>query len=470
VHLGFFNSKNGLLINKPTAIINSAFPSSKKKNIPFLTKITIIILIMRKVPIAYLLPVILLPLAGNAFTHSAASAQEEAPAPPPYVMLLQAESLFGYYNLAGEDQSDFSALHDWLASMSWRLNETDRLIAAYNGSFQKTRMFVSQEEGSRESNKLMTNNFTLAWLKALDERTKIRPTFFYDVIFVKETNDENLGSGLYDYEDLGGGLEYTLELEPAEFGSRSVYTGFNMFKRQYPHYSSLLSAFDPNNDLEVNEKDFRGYKIDGGTKAQITEGLSGQIDLTALWKDFTDKRTIDQNGVRQEQNRDDFYYEVSGTLKYALTDRIWLDFSANLSQNLSDLDFYDTRNTASLADDRFVDDYYDYYSYAFSPAVSIVLDKNEKTKKSTLLKTGYSFEVDYYPGRNALDEFNEYKNEEQRDKLSTVFTRLEVPISKQITWVSFAKYEKQTSNQKYEENYTYNYELWSVLSGIKFEY
>lgn len=392
------------------------------------------------------------------------------------VVVLDARSLFGYSKVAGDEDGDFSTDHAWLSSLGWKVSETDQLIAAYNGSFTRDNLFISQEEGSRSSNKLMTNNFTTAWDHQMNETTFIKPTLFYHLIWIEETQDETLGNGLYDYDDLGGSVQFE-KLYAGDFPKKAKLE-FSSFKRKYPHFSSLLAAFDPNSTLEVKEKDLIGYKVDLGYEGEITDRLNGLVSTYALLKDYTDKKTVDENGIRQGDPRQDWYFELNGLLSYELTKKINAGFGSSYRQNVSNLDFYDTQNSATLSDDRHFPGYFDYIQYRLNP--SVTFKSHEATQEQNIngssqppagyheIQVGYALDATYYHGRTALDAFGNLLHEEQRDWNHTLYVDFSMPIHKNVNFLIIGKYTAQDSNQKFEDFYVYNYETWSIMTGLSF--
>ena len=396
---------------------------------------------------------------------SAAETQQDNP----YIFLLDAESLAGYSKVAGDADGDFSTTNRWLTSLGYKADPSTVLIGAYNGSYDRSQLFIRQEEGDRQSNKLMTNNASFAIKKNFTDSFVFRPVIFYNVIFVEETNDEDLGNGLYDYQDFGGGFKNTHTFGEGKEKQQFSY-GFTAFERHYPNFESLLSAFDPNASLEKDEKDFVGYKGDVGWEMPLWMDIRGSLGYTLLYKDYTDKLTINQNGIRTGDQREDFYHEGTASLFKMIERWVGVGVISTLSWNDSNLDLYDTRSSASLADDRFFEDYYDYFAYTVSPSVRFYHDMDAEGKRRAELALTYTYEGLFYPDREALDETGNLIGDDQEDDAHIVGGRLTVPLTEQFSWVSVVQYKSQDSNQKFEQFYRYNYEIWSATTGISYQY
>lgn len=417
----------------------------------------------RRIAASFLVCAALVPCGGPAWASS------EDTGGDPFVFLLDGEALFGYADIAGPSEGDFSTSQKWLGSAALRLNDQDQLIGLYNGSFRKDNIFIRQDEGSQSSSQLLSHNLSAALKKHFGTGLIFKPVFFYDTVFVKETADESLGDGLYDYEDLGGGFENT-HLFGDEGGrrTRQLTYGFNVFSREYPNYRTLeaLSSREP---LEDKEKDFTGYKLDASYRAPWWFETTGRVSGVALFKDYTDKLTVDANGIREDGRRRDLYLEIAGSLQRPLSESLSAGFLSAYKDNRSNLNFYDTRNTATLADDRYFDGYYDYFAYEIGPSLTVTGPSFGADADPSSLRAAFTFEKTFYPGRTAQDVSGALLGEDQAERNAKSSLTLVVPMSRQWSWMLSGNYEKQVSNHKNENTFLYTYESWSVLSGVRFE-
>ncbi len=410
----------------------------------------------------------LISLGLITFPHSALALDSKQSTSSPLVYILDGTALSGYSDVAGPTEGDFSINTTWLGSVGWNISDQTQAILAYNGSFQQSQLFIAQDEGAKESNQVMSNNLSAALKYAVNDNFVFEPNLFFDVIYVKETADEQLGRGLYDYEDKGAGFENTHVFDSQTDQIKFLTYGLTVFHRQYPHYSSLISQFS-DSTLEQNEKDFYGYKLDTSYKTKLNQKLTGTLDGTFIFKDYTDKLNVSSDGIREEDKREDFYFEITGDLLQEINDSWSLGFGTGFTQNISSLDYYDTRNTTSLTDDRFFGGYYDYFKYFVSPSLLFKPQINTDKNMNPLLQLSYTFDRTFYTGRNALDQFDTIKSEDQLDQSHTIFAQSTWPITSQLNWITSGSWKKQTSNNDFEQSYQYSYEVWSVLSGVSFE-
>jgi hypothetical protein len=385
----------------------------------------------------------------------------------PVIWIAEGQVLGGYSKIDGEDGLG-SVLSDWLVSPTVKLSEKTRWINLYNGSYNRTSQVIVQDEGNSEVDETQNHAVTTAIKHNLTDTWSLRPHFYADWVFVTETNDESFGEGLYDHEELGGGLESAWITFSSKDREDQARLGFQAFKREYPNYQSLIYLFDPNTASEENEKDLWGYKAIARFDSRSRDGWSWGLEAISLFKDYTDKQTIDSDGIRTGDKRDDFAQYVNGYIGHPISKEFSFRLNGQFIANWSNLDFYDTHNTISPADDDFIADYYDYYSYTAEPTVLYRRALGEG--RNLWVSFGYRFNVLHYPDRPAQDISGRYGEDSHVDFTHTLAARVSVPMTKQISWVTFLSYTIADSNQDFEDFYLYNYNRWSALTGVSFKY
>lgn len=412
-----------------------------------------------------LIAVVLLTLGWAQAPGSAAESPKERER---FFYFLEGDLLGGYSKIQGREGL-FAASGRWLASPVVRLWDRFHWINLYTGSYDRSSQVVAQEEGGRQSEETLTHGLNSAFRWEFAEGWAVRPLVFADWVYVKETDDEDLGDGLYDYRDLGGGLELTRTLAKTETSRLEARTGGRIFEREYENYLSLVSLFDPNGSPEVHEKDFTGYKWNIALQSDRKEGWSAGAEYILLYKDFTDKRTINSNGIRStDETREDFVHYLMLNASHPLPAGFRLRLDVQLSHNDSNLDFYDTRNTAGLGDDTFVPGYFDYLSVTAGPSIGYRRQIGEE--RFFEASVGYAYTNLSYSDRKAQDAAGVYGTDEEEDEKHVFSARTSVPLTRHLAWISSVSYTIADSNQKFENFYLYNYESWTALSGLSFRY
>ncbi len=401
--------------------------------------------------------------SGLALCPEALSASKEA-----LFYVLEAEALGGYSSITGH-QGTFSSIDNWLVSPTLKLNDGLYWINIYNGSYNRSAQVVAQEEGGREANTTQQHSLSSSFKFKINESWSLRPLFFTDWIFVNQTNDEDFGDGLYDYRDIGGGIESSWTTLDTKDRKDELRLGFRYLNREYPNYQSLLSLFDPNGAIETNEKDLNGYKINLGHDSRSRNDWSWGLEGIFFYKDYTDKKTINSNGIRSTgDTREDIVEYLNAHLSHPLGKEWGFRLDGQFAANQSDLDFYDTHNTLALGDDNFLKDYFDTVSFLARPALTYT--RNIKKDMDFVLSANYSFYALLYPGRKAQNVSGVYQTDDQRDFTHTFSVKASYPITDHLSWVALGSYTIADSNQKFENFYLYSYDLWSAVTGISLKF
>ncbi|MDD5737516.1 MAG: hypothetical protein PHH20_04415 [Candidatus Omnitrophica bacterium] len=351
-----------------------------------------------------------------------------------------------------------------------KLNDTQYLIPLYSGAFERMRQYITQEEGGRFYNMWQLHNASLALRTKHSEEWVSRFGGIATWNLLKETQDEEFGKGLYDYRDFG----FTFDLRqtvtmPAQ--KEHIYDmGFEYFRRTYPNYRSLISLASTTAP-EVNEKDFDGFKFSWGYEDLSKSGLSWDIKPSLLLKSFIDKKLINEDGtLNGSSKRKD--YVLTNDMGFDMpvfgNDRFVLSGDGNVTYNHSNLDLYDSRGTLILNDDIYTERYYSFLSASAYPYITYYHPIGKD--KILALRGGYSFLYRHYPGRKAQEVNGDYTDSKQHDREHAVHFSSSYPITKELSWVTYFDYSWVKSNQKYEQFYTYTYNIYQVQSGISVQF
>lgn len=344
-----------------------------------------------------------------------------------------------------------------------KFDDTLYLIPLYTVSFKRVREFLPQEEGPRLYSTYLAHNFNLSLRKEFKEDWFIRVTALGTWNYVKETRDEDWGDGLYDYNDVGGSV--TLRHKRRTSETVEDFTGgFEYFRREYPNFQSLISMVSPT-PPETDEKDFDGFKFSLGYENNTVYGGKFYLKPYFLLKLFSDKHLVREDGTLDLGNkREDDQFNVDWGFRLPLTERIFFSMDNNYTYNYSNIGFYDSKNTLTLADDFYVSHYYSYHSSSLFPSLEYVHPLAEDM--NVRVKMGYSVLYRYYTDRNAQDQNGNYKSVNEEDLEHTIYTSLNWPVTKNIDLVTRYSYTLVRSNQKFQQYYQYNYDTYQISMGV----
>lgn len=410
------------------------------------------------------LPALVLSLLTLLGASSQAFAQDDSR----WINVLEGEALIGYSEISGRDGT-FSSIDSWLVSPTLKIDDQSYWINLYNGTFNRSAQVVSTEEGGRQSETTQSHSLSTSYKREVREGWSLRPLVFADWVFVNETEDEDFGDGLYDYQQVGAGIESVWDTLKTEDRQNEVKFGFRYLNRQYPNYHSLLALFNPNGAVEDDEKDLNGYKFNLGHKSRSKTGWSSGIEGILFFKDYTDKKTINFNGSLTGEGREDWVEQINGFVSHPINENWTFALDGQAAFNQSNLDFYDTHNTILPADDNFLKNYFDYFSFLVKPSFTYTHPWGNDGRNLTWT-TDYSFYALHYEGRKAQNTAGTYGTEDEQDYVHSVSSKLSVPITKNLSWVAYGSYVSAESNQEYEAFYLYDYDLWTAVTGVSIKY
>ncbi|MFH1352678.1 MAG: hypothetical protein ABIH68_03780 [bacterium] len=334
-----------------------------------------------------------------------------------------------------------------------KFSESVALLPGYYGNYRGSKSVYELIGGGTLYQDSMDHNITLRLISRISPGHKFKLKAGYDWNYFRETKDESWGEGLFDFEKFTAGIEN--EIKNAA-GFDKFIVSFDFLKVKFPQYASLASekygkeVFPGGNILDFNGLNvyFRGLrKI--GQKAML------DVNVNFLLKDFPDQNVIDSLGdytltKRKDRNSalDIVYSHLFGGFSAGLA------LSAGV--NRSNQDHYDADKT------KFVDNYYDYNSYSAGPVISF----GGRLK----FDIAYRYGMKNYAGRLAQKSDSEYTSVQVENKTHFVSIGAAYKLTKNLKLKVSGNYFKQTSNQKYEAVYQYEYDTQNFEAGLVYEF
>lgn len=351
-----------------------------------------------------------------------------------------------------------------LAAPTYKINKGTFISLVYDGSYYKKREFYAVDKGYRERSESQSHTITpvLRYDFGENDRYTIKPVLFFTKTYNKDTDDADWDDGLYNYDDMGGGVDLQTRDLIAGEADDMLTLGFQLYKRKYPNYTSLLDLATGNN-TETDEKDYLGLILN--TKYQRTKdlGLSWSAGYSLLTKWLDDKKVVDANGILTGDEQEDFLHMLEARTWYFFEGgfKLGLNLEAHLKD--SNQNYYDGFGTLSLADDISTRDYYDYFMYKINPNISYQFRLFPLT-----LYASYSYQKLDYDDRLAENSDGTYKSDKQEEETST--TVLGAKYAFNETWALVCQWQHidVDSNNDNESVYQYNY--WTDAYSIGFSF
>lgn len=282
----------------------------------------------------------------------------------------------------------------------------------------------------------------------------------------RETKDEDFTDGLFDYNKISGGVE----TEYSFYEKYSARIAADYYTLKFPNYSSLESgttaaAAGLSREL-VGEKVLDSNNKSGliGATAKLPYDIKLDADYIYMKKDFKDQPLVLLTGnLSSDQRKDKTHIATLGiTAPVLQKERIKIIVSYNdiFATHNSDQNHYDAKKT------QFIENYYDYKSNYYNPAVTFLLGA-----KLYSVTVSYGLEYKKYKDRPVQDKDGTYNldrniwSETQNAVLSFIY-----PISKGFKLRVSTTYLWEHSNMKYEDLYKYKYNSANYLMGFSYEY
>ncbi len=349
-----------------------------------------------------------------------------------------------------------------------KISDTYCVIPLIDVHLNRVAQFLPEDQGNRFNNTYLTTNTNIAF------RKEFKPGWFSKVTvlgtwnFMKESQEDNWGKGLYDYTDVGANLEVK-HLKKTDTSEGNAALSFEYYRRKYPNFQTLISETSVT-PPEVDEKDFHAFK----PKLRLDYATAGGLTLFAQpyfeSRHFDDKHLVKDDGTLDlAKKRTDSQVVLDFGASHRLPwEKLTLGLDNSLTHYRSNIGFYDTRSTLSLSDDVFTADYYNYDSGRISPWFEFAYPiTNEKIIRARL---GYAFNYRRYLDRKAQSANGTYLPEDQKDNEQEMFFSLNIPLANDWDWVTRYSNTRTRSNQEYEAFYRYSYDYATIKSGVAVDF
>ncbi|MDY6842813.1 MAG: hypothetical protein SVW57_01790 [Thermodesulfobacteriota bacterium] len=351
-----------------------------------------------------------------------------------------------------------------------RYRFSDRLsfTLMYDANYYRKRDFYSDEVGPRERTEFQRHAITPMFRINFGEkfRYSVIPSFFYTRTYNKDVEGGDWDDGLYNYEDMGGGLDFSV----GELGFGGVNgvlrLGVQYYKRNYPNFDSLLDLAIGLN-VERDERDYHGILTKVGYNWVQESGFSWSANYYLLCKKLDSKKVVDRNGVLSSEEQRDRLHNLDLSLwyfpDYHRSVRVGLD--VNCSVNESNQNYYDGMGTIIPSDDEFLKDFYDYTSYFISPNISYSFSLLPLTPS-----LAYSYQKLVYSDRRAQNSNGSYKSDAQYSDEHQIAFRLRYDLFDTMSLYVQWQYVDVRSNNDNQSVYEYNRTVNNYYIGVSYRF
>ena len=359
---------------------------------------------------------------------------------------------------------------------TYKFDDNTHLILLYDGLYDSSREFYSDGIGYRQRTEFQYHSLTP--MVRLDfgpgSRLSLTPMAFYRRTWNKdEADNDSWDSGIYNYEDVGTGIDFDIRECFGEYGSLKL--GMQYYERRYPNYESFFySNVTPIGDPEIkDDKDYLGII----TKLEYfwikDSGFCWGTTYSLLYKRLHHREVIESLDSISNSNERDYIHDLLFQFWYYLDD---VDSGLRLGMDLSGGLFRSNQNYVDSDRDglHFIPDYLDYDSYRIRPNVAYTFEMIPLT-----ITASYAYERIEYTDRKAkrmvfdpgLPEWvPELKTNDQWETKDEVVFLVEFDLTREVTLLAHWQYLNMDSNNEYEGVYEYDYSLNYFMVGARLEF
>ena len=376
------------------------------------------------------------------------------------VPLLKLDLLGGQFFFQ-EANTSFSANSNFLFSPALKFSEKDSLVPTISNQYRRTREVRELIGGGFLTQESVDTLVGLKYIRQLDERWALKPNVSYKNEMIKESQDEELGKGLFDYHKLSFGLE--AERRTERLNLRQSISAYGV---RFPRYHALAADQTLGSEVLSGDRvlDFNAYdySIGGEFLWLPTTVLNGTFLVSA--RPFLDQKIVTETGEYRRDDRFDLYGVAAIGGQQKLPDWSLRGISVenvagfNLANTLLD----SNQHNYDASQTRFNVDFYDYWEMSASPYYAARLGKK------LAMTAAYDFSRRQYLARPVQRADSSYADGRIYIHTHTFSFQFLYPIWKGISVKTQGSYRLSESNMLFEQTYRYNYRSAHYFAGLTY--
>jgi len=389
---------------------------------------------------------------------------ETSMAKPQYIPVVSGLFTTGQWYFQG-DESSLGGNAQLTFVPALKFSNRFSLIPQLETNYRGTRSAEELAGGNTLFQDTWENALSLKGVHSLGRGWKFRERVGGRYKYFRETTDETLGKGLYDYQlyTFGGEVEHRWSKKLL------LAVGYDYSILKFPNYESLES--DQSNDLarEFAGDDTLDANIHLATlRTHMPFFFGAQTKIQGFYspREYPDQHIVELTGALIQDLRKDLY--SGGTLaleKMFKTPKRTFLF-ASVFYGYTGLDssqnHYDARQT------EFVADYFDYDQQKVGTQFSFGFGRGRYGPN--IIETGATYQKRKYSARVTQTTSGGYTNEKLYQVEQALTLAFSYPLSKFFRLRTSAFFGRSRSNNDYEELYRYNYNHANYQFGFTYEY
>lgn len=341
------------------------------------------------------------------------------------------------------------------------------LLPMYFGTYRGTKDVRELVGGGTLTQETQDHALTLRFITRLSDNWRLRSRGGYKAEYVKETADESWGAGLFDHRRALLGVEGETAIE----GGGSARFGVDYYTLAYPNYQSLVTKSEFETSLDTttytelstnagtNPLDNANVAVSASYSGKLAGDSGYKISADIIAKNFADQNVVTADGSFSSAARGDLSASLGARLS-AVFPRARVVLSDTIENYSSNQNSFD----AGAA--KFISGHYNYIGNTFSPSVSFLLGEFEPFSALSIFA---EFAGRYYSSRPAQSAAGTYTSDNMYQAAQTAGISFTYPVYKGFSAKMSSSYRTSYSNNLFEGNYKYNYDVFSYFMGINWD-
>lgn len=343
-----------------------------------------------------------------------------------------------------------------------KFSDSFGLIPTYAGSFEGTRSATELAGGTQLFQESQSHWLSVKGIYRAGD-WKVKPQASYRWELLRETADEDWGSGLFDYRKPATGLE-------AEYSASErvkANASFDYYAIDFPNYASLESRALPGLGREqAGARTLNSRSASwtwGGEFPLPVENAAARLSFNVTDRNFPEQHLVLASGQLAGENRIDDIKSASCALGYRrrLAERV----AAALTLNIVEARYSSNQNHYDPELNVFNPNFYSYEERALQPGVELLIGKRKVEASVSYLRIERS-----YLDRLAQDAAGTYLSDRVNLLQESFLFKLAVPLGRGLKFLAETALTDSSSNMAYQKVFQYNYTISNEFVGLTYSY
>lgn len=280
--------------------------------------------------------------------------------------------------------------------------------------------------------------------------------------FLRETQDENWGAGLYNHQSQYGNISIE-HAWPQAHRPLVLRAGVESARTVFPNYESLSSQSGVSTPGR-NTLDAATHQIFLESEISLSSALFFQGRVLYLLDHYEDQKVVtDSPEGFSDENREDHLGRLGGRFDWMLSPGRTIN--TTLSLDLRAQWRRSNQNEKDVAFNTYLDNYYDYDEGTVGPSVAFRM-----ARSGLELTLGVDGQMRRYTDRPAQSEAGTYEDSRLVTFLTSAYARVSAPMGHGFRVFVLMDRVWADANTDYTGTYSYRYDSISAQVGISYVY